>query len=61
LGTTVGLPRGRTKTTGEQVLSKEEKLGELVYKFNTKDQTDMYLHTMEAIANFVGVEHIVDI
>jgi hypothetical protein len=57
----VGLPRGRTKTTGEQVLSKEEKLGELVYKFNTKDQTDMYLHTMEAIANFVGVEHIVDI
>jgi hypothetical protein len=24
-------------------LGKEEKLGELVYKFNTKDQADMYL------------------
>jgi hypothetical protein len=33
---TVGFSRGR-KTTGEQVLGKEEKLGELVYKFNTKD------------------------
>jgi hypothetical protein len=41
-GNTVGPYRGR-KTTGEQVLGKEEKLGELVYKFNTKDQADMYL------------------
>jgi hypothetical protein len=45
------------KTTGKQVLGKEEKLGELVYKFNTKDQIDMYLRTMGAIANFVGVEY----
>jgi hypothetical protein len=41
-GNTVGLFRG-SKTTGEQGLGKEEKLGELVYKFNTKDQADMYL------------------
>jgi hypothetical protein len=52
----VGPYRGR-KTTGEQVLGKEEKLGELVYKFNTKDQADMYLLTTEAIAGFVGVEY----
>jgi hypothetical protein len=50
LGNTVGFSRGR-KTTGEQVLGKEEKLGELVYKFNTKEQADMYLHTTAAIAN----------
>jgi hypothetical protein len=55
-GNTVGLSRGR-KTTGEQVLGKEEKLGELVYKFNTKDQADMYLCNTEAIADFVGVEY----
>ena len=55
-GNTVGFSRGR-KTTGEQVLGKEEKLGELVYKFNTKDQADMYLCTTEAIADFVGVEY----
>ena len=55
-GNTVGFSRGR-KTTGEQVLGKEEKLGELVYKFNTKDQADMYLRTTEAIADFVGVEY----
>jgi hypothetical protein len=36
----MGFSRGR-KTTGEQVLVKEEKSGELVYKFNTKDQADM--------------------
>jgi hypothetical protein len=55
-GNTVGFSRGRN-TTGEQVLGKEEKFGELVYKFNTKDQADMYLHTTEAIADFVGVEY----
>jgi hypothetical protein len=56
-GNTVGLPKGR-KTTGEQVLGcKEEKLGELVYKFNTKDQADIYLRITEAIADFVGVEY----
>jgi hypothetical protein len=55
-GNTVGFSRGR-KTTGEQVLGKEEKLGELGYKFNTKDQADMYLRTTEAFADFVGVEY----
>jgi hypothetical protein len=55
-GNTVGFSRGR-KTTGEQVLGKGEKSGELVYKFNTKDQADRYLRTTEAITNFVGVEY----
>jgi hypothetical protein len=55
-GNTVGFSRGR-KTTGEQVLGKEEKLGDLVYKFHKKDQADMYLRTTEAIADFVGVEY----
>jgi hypothetical protein len=55
-GNTVEFSRGR-KTTREQVIGKEEKLGELVYKFNTKDQADMYLCTREAIADFVGVEY----
>jgi hypothetical protein len=55
-GNTVGPYRGR-KTTGEQVLGKEEKLEELVYEFNTKDQADMYLRTTEGMANFVGVEY----
>jgi hypothetical protein len=43
LGNTVGFSRGR-KTTGEQVLvlGKEEKLGELVYKFNIEDQADIH-------------------
>jgi hypothetical protein len=41
-GNTVGFSRGR-KTTGEQVLGKEE--------------ADMYLCTTEAIANFMGVEY----
>jgi hypothetical protein len=56
-GNTVGFSRGR-KTTGKQVIGKEEKLGELVYKFNTKDQADMYLCTTEAIADFVGIEGV---
>jgi hypothetical protein len=55
-GSTLRFSRGR-KPTGEQVLGKEEKLGEPVYKFNTKDQADMYVRTTEAIANFVGVEY----
>jgi hypothetical protein len=55
-GNTVGFSRGR-KTTGEQLLGKEEKLGELVYKFNTKDQADMYLCTTEAIVDFVGIQY----
>jgi hypothetical protein len=52
----VGPYRGR-KTTGEQVHGKEEKLGELVYKCNTKDQADMYIRTTEAIADFVSIEY----
>jgi hypothetical protein len=43
-GNTVGLSRGR-KTTGEQVLGREE------------NQADMYLCTTEVVADFVGVEY----
>jgi hypothetical protein len=50
-------PEAGRPLESKQVLGKEEKLGELVYKFNTKDQSDMYLCTMEAIADFVGVEY----
>jgi len=39
------------------VLGKEVELGNKIYKFNTKDQADMYLQTTEAIADFVGVEY----
>jgi hypothetical protein len=59
-GNIVGPYRGR-KTTGEQVLGKEEKLGGLLYKFNTKDQADMYLRITEVIADFVDVEYGRDI
>jgi len=45
------------RSNGGQVLGKEIELGNLIYKFNTKDQADMYLRTTETIADFVGVEY----
>jgi len=45
------------KNIGKQVLGKTEELGELVYKFNTKDQADMYLHTTQAVADYVCKEY----
>lgn len=33
------------RSNGGQVLGKVNNLGELIYKFNTKDQADMYLRT----------------
>jgi len=45
------------RSNGGQVSGKEIELGNLIYKFNAKDQADMYLCTTEAIADFVGVEH----
>ena len=45
------------RSNGGQVLGKVNNLGELIYKFNTKDQADMYLRTTEAIADYVGVEY----
>jgi len=44
------------RSNGGQVLGKEIELGNLIYKFNAKDQADMHLRTTEAIADFVGVE-----
>ena len=39
------------------MLGKEVELGNLIHKFNAKDQADMCRHTAEAIADFAGVEH----
>ena len=55
-GAGAGDVRGKS-ATGRRILGKVEELGELVYKFNTKNQADLYLHTTEAIANYVGVEY----
>ena len=46
-----------SRTNEKRVLGKVEDLGELIYKFNTKDQADMYLCTTEAIADYVGVKY----
>ena len=56
LGSSSGLSIDK-RSNGGQVLGKEIELGNLIYKFNTKDQADMYLRTTEAIADFVGVEY----
>jgi len=56
LGSSTGSSIGN-RFNGGQVLGKEIELGHLIYKFNTKDQVDMYLRTTEAIADFVGVEY----
>jgi hypothetical protein len=56
-----GVPRrfnGGHGSKGKLVLGKLEELGvELVYKVNTKDQADMYIRTMEATGDYVGVEY----
>jgi hypothetical protein len=50
------VPKGK-QVNGKRVLGKLEELGGLVYKFNSKDQADLYLRTTEAIADYVGVEY----
>jgi len=45
------------RSNGGQVSGKEAELGNLIDKFNTKDQAGVHLCTAEAIADFVGVEH----
>jgi len=45
------------RSNGGQVSGKEVELGDLIHKFNAKDQADMHLRTAEAIADFAGVEH----
>jgi hypothetical protein len=54
--TRAGVSRGKS-ANGKRVLGKLEELGGLVYKFNSKDQADLYLRTTEAIADYVGVEY----
>jgi len=56
LGSSTGSSIGN-RSNGGQVLGKEVELGNLIHKFNAKDQADMHLRTAEAIADFVGVEH----
>jgi len=51
-----GTSKGKL-ANGTRVLGKLEELGELIFKFNTKDQADKYLRTKEAIADYVGVEY----
>jgi len=55
LGSSTGSSIGK-KSNGGQVLGKEVELGNLICKFNAKDQADVCLRTTEAIADFVGVE-----
>ena len=49
--------KGNRSDGNGQALGKLEELGELVYKFNTKDQADMYLRTTDAIGEYVGREY----
>jgi len=46
LGSSTGSSIGK-RSNGGQALGKEVELGNLIYKFNTKDQADMYLRTTE--------------
>jgi len=56
LGSSIGSSIDK-RSNGRQVLGKEVELGNLIYKFNAKDQADMCLRTTEAIADFVNVEY----
>jgi len=56
LGSSTGSSIGN-RSNGGQVSGKEIELGNLIHKFNAKDQADMHLRTAEAISDFVGVEH----
>ena len=55
-GSAVGKTYGK-KPFGNPISGKTPELGDLIYKFNTKDQADMYLRTTTAIADYVGVEY----
>jgi Zinc knuckle len=52
-----GNSSGKRFHNGKAVLGKVDELGELVYKFNTRDQADSYIRTTEAIADYVGREY----
>lgn len=58
--TTSGGNTSRTRGTtaaGKPILGKLEELGDLIFKYNTKDQADMYLRTTEAILDYVGEQY----
>jgi Zinc knuckle len=55
-----GYPSGKSSgkwPTGKAIVGAQEELGSFVYKFNTRDQADMYLRTTQKIAQFVGVQY----
>lgn len=52
-----GKSSGKKYHNGRLVLGKNEELGELIYKYNTKDQAEMYTRTTEAIAEYVGEKY----
>lgn len=41
---------------GKPILGNIEEMGDLIFKFNTKDQAEMFLRTQERLADYVGVE-----
>jgi len=57
LGSSSGSSIDKKKSNGGQALGKEIELGNLICKFNAKDQADVCLRAAEAIADFAGVEH----
>ena len=56
LGGAAGFATGK-KTSGGLFLGGDPRLGDLIYKFGTKDQADTYLRTTEAMALLVGREY----
>jgi hypothetical protein len=38
-------------------VGKEQSMGHLVFKYNSKDQADMFLHTKKELANVVGKKY----
>ena len=47
----------RVYTNGKPILGKLHELGELIFKFNMKDQADKYIRTRLALADYVGVQY----
>ena len=56
-GSAVGNSKGYYNTNGKLVLGETEELGSNVFKFNSKDAPEYYIHTKEAIAHYAGVNY----
>ena len=56
-GSAVGTSKGYYNTNGKLVLGETEELGSNVFKFNSKDAPEYYIHTKEAIAHYAGVNY----